>query len=61
MERTAKKSQTMNAHYIAAFYQRHPERRKEYRVREAIKTLKSAGYTVLKTEPERPHTAPDMA
>lgn len=38
--------QTIGAHYQREFYKRHPERRRQYRITEAVKLLTAAGYIV---------------
>lgn len=39
-------SRTIGAHYQREFYKKHPEKRRQYRIKEAVKLLTSAGYTV---------------
>lgn len=40
-------SRTMNSFYIKSYYDRHPEKRKENRLKDAIRLVQKHGYIVL--------------
>ena len=48
MSETANRSQskTIGAHYQRQFYQKHPERRLQYRISAAVNLLSRCGYVV---------------
>lgn len=53
-------SRTTNSYYIKSYYERHPEKRKENRLKDAIRLVQKYGYIVIppdelnqgKTDPE---------
>lgn len=40
-------SHSMNSFYIKSYYDRHPEKRKENRLKDAIRLVQKSGYIVL--------------
>ena len=55
------KRRTKSKYYLANFYEKHPGRRQVYRLREAVRTLEKAGYSVTAPDPDPAAIAPDPA